>query len=315
MLTKQDEQRDVIDQQKALEAARAACRALEEQARRAQKLEEKLQRFCYEEKAKKRARAKRAEELFNKYAELDPELEYATKRLRELRGQREFDVQVDREELKKFVNGALAKERAEEENKLREQIKLYETRLNLLLKSTSKELEEDLRIEYRRKDPSVKRCILEYEEKLVELRRKLKRFLKHEKEPRGSKTALIDPELKRQLNNARRNQLARDRKLGLAPPPVPRQKKNSQRLEEGPGDAVKPTVELEDLTPEPSLEGGTTVSEISTTGLEGNTDSTSVSGASTTVLENGTESPRPWDSGLRTPPTPGRSPEPEESTA
>ena len=57
--------------QKELEAARAACWALEEQARRAQKLEEKLQRFCYEEKAKKRARAKRAEELFNKYVELD----------------------------------------------------------------------------------------------------------------------------------------------------------------------------------------------------------------------------------------------------
>ena len=117
----------------------------------------------------------------------------------------------------------------------------------------------------------------------MDLRQKLKKVLKREFGPLIPKSAPLDPEEKRQIINVRRNELARARKAGLAPPPVPRAKRNSQRFA------------LEELTPENPPEGRTGVLEPGTT-------------------VPGESKAEQWWSGIKTPPTPGRSPEPEEPT-
>ena len=113
----------------------------------------------------------------------------------------------------------------------------------------------------------------------------------------------------------KQNELAMARRLGLAPPLVPRKKRNPQPFEEGHEVPLVPDFALEKLTPEPSQGDSTSVSEAGTTVPEGSIDGTSVPETSTAVLEDSTETQRPWESGLRTPPTPGRSPEPEERAA
>ena len=112
---------------------------------------------------------------------------------------------------------------------------------------------EDLRADFRRKDYNVQQCVEQYEEALVDLRQKLKKVLKRKIGPWTPKSAPLDPEEKRQIINARRNELARARKAGLAPPPVPRAKRNSQRFV------------LEELTPENPPEGRTGVLKYGTT--------------------------------------------------